>query len=102
MLYQMLQDGRYAARLLAAPLRQAGASIDRAVPVAGITTLDDIVGESIEPPRMALGATSRDVFRLALSDDLRLTAIGMAIGSAGSLAAGDAHGSDGGAACGVR
>jgi putative ABC transport system permease protein len=35
----------------AAPLRQAVASIDRNVPVSGITTLAEIVGGSIEQPR---------------------------------------------------
>ena len=37
--------------LLAAPLRQAVAAIDHAVPVAGITTLGAIVADSIEQPR---------------------------------------------------
>ena len=37
--------------LLAAPLRSAVAGIDRAVPVAGITTLETMVRESIEQPR---------------------------------------------------
>jgi putative ABC transport system permease protein len=37
--------------LLAGPLKQAVASIDPTVPVQGITTLADIVGESIEQPR---------------------------------------------------
>ena len=37
--------------LLAAPLRRAVADVDRSVPVAGITTLEDIVRESIEQPR---------------------------------------------------
>jgi len=37
--------------LLAAPLRRAVADLDRGVPVAGITTLDTIVRESIDQPR---------------------------------------------------
>ncbi len=37
--------------LLAAPLRRAVADLDRGVPVAGITTLEAIVRESIEQPR---------------------------------------------------
>jgi predicted permease len=37
--------------LLAAPLKAAVASVDRNVPVQGITTLAGIVGESIEGPR---------------------------------------------------
>jgi predicted permease len=39
------------AALLAAPLRQAVASIDRNVPVSGITTLSEMVGDSIDQPR---------------------------------------------------
>jgi putative ABC transport system permease protein len=37
--------------LLSAPLRRAVADIDRTVPVAGITTLETMVRESIEQPR---------------------------------------------------
>jgi putative ABC transport system permease protein len=38
--------------------------------------------------RMALGATSREVFRLILGDGLRLTAVGIVIGAGGSVAVG--------------
>ena len=37
--------------LLAAPLRQAVAAIDRNVPVSGITTLSAMVSDSIDNPR---------------------------------------------------
>jgi ABC-type antimicrobial peptide transport system permease subunit len=37
--------------------------------------------------RMALGATPREVVQLFLSDGLRLTAVGVAIGLAGSIGA---------------
>ena len=38
--------------------------------------------------RMALGATSHEIFRLVLGDGLRLTAVGIVIGAAGSVAVG--------------
>jgi putative ABC transport system permease protein len=110
--------------LLTAALKQAVASLDPNVPVQGVTTLDAIVGESIEQPkffallaagfsilalilaaigiygvmayvvaqrtteigvRMALGATQGEVFRLIVGDGLKLTALGVALGAAGSV-----------------
>jgi putative ABC transport system permease protein len=110
--------------LLAGPLKQAVASLDPTIPVQGITTLSEIVGESIEQPRffamlsaafavlalvlaavgiygvmayvvaqrtteigvrIALGATQREVFHLIVGDGLRVTAMGVALGIAGSM-----------------
>jgi len=54
--------------LLTAPLKQAVASLDPNVPVQGITTLADIVGESIEQPRFfAMLAGAFAVLALALA-----------------------------------
>ena len=109
---------------LAAPLRQVVAGLDRNVPVSGITTLSEMVGDSIDQPRffatlamafavlaltlaaigiygvmayavtlrtteigvrMALGASPREVFRLVIGDAVRMAAVGVALGLAGSI-----------------
>jgi putative ABC transport system permease protein len=54
--------------LLAAPLRRAVAELDRGVPVAGITTLEVTVRESIEQPRFfALLAGAFAILALTLA-----------------------------------
>ena len=54
--------------LLAAPLRQAVAAIDRNVPVSGITTLAEIVRDAIDQPRfMAVVASAFALLALALA-----------------------------------
>ena len=58
--------------LLTAPLKQAVASIDRTVPVQAITTLEEIVGGSIEQPRFF--ATLSAAFALLA---LALAAVGI-------------------------
>jgi putative ABC transport system permease protein len=111
---------------LAAPLRAAVSTIDRNIPVSGITTLSDMVGDSVSQPRffatlamafaalalllasiglygvmayavsqrtteigvrMALGATPIEVFRLIVGDGMRLAAIGISLGTVGSVIA---------------
>ena len=111
---------------LAAPLRAAVSTIDRNIPVSGITTLSEMVGDSVSQPRffatlavafaalalllasiglygvmaygvsqrtteigvrMALGATPIDVFRLIVGDGMRLAAIGIVLGTIGSVIA---------------
>jgi putative ABC transport system permease protein len=106
------------------PLRQAVREVDPDMPVAGLTTMSQLVGESIQQPRfiagvvgafatvalllaaagiygvmsygvaqrlpeigirVALGATRHDVLTLIMGDGLRLTALGIAIGTAGAL-----------------
>ncbi len=112
------------ATLLTSGLRSAVASVDPNVPVAGVTTLAEIVRDSIDQPRflavlsaafaalalvlaaigiygvmsytvmlrtteigvrMALGATTSEVFRLVVGDGLKLAGAGVAIGIAGSV-----------------
>jgi putative ABC transport system permease protein len=111
---------------LAAPLRAAVSGIDRNMPVSGITTLSEMVGDSVSQPRffamlaiafaalalllasiglygvmayavsqrtteigvrMALGATPIEVFRLIVGDGMRLAAIGIVLGTVGSVIA---------------
>ena len=111
---------------LAAPLRAAVSTIDRNIPVSGITTLSEMVGDSVSQPRffatlamafaalalllasiglygvmayavsqrtteigvrMALGATPIEVFRLIVGDGMRLAAIGIVLGTVGSVIA---------------
>jgi putative ABC transport system permease protein len=109
---------------LAPALKHAVSSIDPAVPLFTLATLEEIVGDSIEVPRftatvatlfaalalilaavglygvmayavtertqeigvrLALGATAPGIFRLVALDGLRITALGIVLGLAGSI-----------------
>jgi len=110
---------------LAAALRREVAQLDADLPVSEVTTMDQVVAESIWQPRlyatlfgafaggalllaligiygvmaflvqtrtheigvrMALGATTRDVFKLIVGRGMKLTAVGVLIGVAGAIA----------------
>ena len=114
---------------LAEPLRRAVKEVDPGVAVAGITTMNRLIGDSIGGSRffallvamfaglalvlaavglygvmsyavaqrtpeigvrLALGAADRQIFRLVVGERLKLAAVGLAIGAAGSVAVGQA------------
>ena len=110
--------------MLVAPMKQMVRQIDPDLPVSGVTTMDEVVAESIGRPRflalltaafaglaailaavgiygvmshmvtqrtaeigvrMALGATTREVFALVVRDGLRLASAGIGCGVAAAL-----------------